>query len=140
MRADEAVLFAGDPLAFATRHHLPACMHRPDALIMAGAQAELARRAGGPGGVANSSPARISTPCFLYPDLEAALDSSRTRPELSAAEGGPLPTPRPARLPVEHFQRNLGGCRDRWPWKGSAYYRGLVIASDDDPFPGEPPG
>ena len=122
MRDDEAVLFAGDPLAFVSRHHLPACMHRPDGALMA----------------AGAPDTRVSTPFFLYPDAEATLDSGATRPGLRAAGGGSLPELRPPTLSVRHFQMNVGGCRDAWPWKATPYYDGLAICRDSDSFPGDP--
>ena len=116
---DEAILFAGDALSFASRHFLPALMHQPDALQMA-----------------EAAPAtRLSAPLFLYPDVEATLDSTQLRPELRAPDGAALPRPQPARLPVRHLNLNVNNCRAAWPWKASEYYEGLVLARDEDSFP-----
>lgn len=120
MAEDEAVLFAGDPLAFASRHYWPACMHRPDGMEM----------------VRSAPSTRLSTPFFLYPDSEGVLDSTLTHASLRTIEGLPLPAPIPATLSVRDFQANLDGCREKWPWKKGSYYAGLVLARDSDHFPG----
>ena len=122
MAEDEACLFCGDPLAFLSRHHFPSCMHQPDALLMA----------------QHAPTQRLSMPFFLYPDVEATLDASRTRPSLRAAGGKPLydagagaAVVRAADLPL-----NVGGVRSKWAWKREEYYAGLVMADDANPFPG----
>ena len=123
MSAREAVLFCGDPVAFASCHVFPAAMHRPDAL-------EMARQA----------PAtRISTPCFLYADDGGILDASRTHAKLLEAAGQSrqcLVRPSPEQLSVREFKLNLRNCRELWPWKREEYYSGRVICRDSDHFPG----
>ena len=122
MADDEAILFCGDPLSFVSRHHFPACMHRPDAMEM----------------VRQAPKARLSFPFFLYPDADATLDSTRTRAALRAADGSSaLPEPEPATLSVADLKLNVGDCRGSWPWKRERYYDGLVLADDANPFPGE---
>ena len=63
------MLFCGDPLAFISRHHIPACMHRPDGLEMAMQAPEK----------------RLSTPFFLYADEEGVFDSGLCRADLEVS-------------------------------------------------------
>lgn len=154
---DEAVLFCGDPIAYISRHHFPACMHRPDAI-------EMAKQA---------PRTRLSTPFFLYADDEATFDQELLRPGLNEAAspanggtsgkrlkgpenvevdagntdsstlaaalalraGGRLDGPA-TRLTVMDFKQNVGNCREHWLWKPQAYYTGRVLCRDSDAFPG----
>jgi len=114
MEEDEAILFAGDALAFCTCHLLPALMHRPDGVEMA-----------------RFAPARrLSLPFFLYPDADAILDSGRLRPELCAQHAARVLRPSPPTLPASHLPYNTNRCRDRMPWKGESYYDGLRMSKD----------
>ena len=122
MADDEALLFCGDPIAFVSAHHFPACMHRPDAL-------EMARQ---------MPSTRLSTPFFLYADEEAVLDQAAARGPLlrRGAHAQPAQPGPPARLAVVDFKLNVGNCRELWPWKASEYYSGRVLCRDSDSFPG----
>ena len=44
MGPHQAILFCGDPLAYISRHHFPACMHRPCAETMASHAPHVRRR------------------------------------------------------------------------------------------------
>ena len=90
-----AVLFCGDPIAFVSRHHFPACMHRPDAL-------EMARQA---------PKTRYSTPFFLYADDEAILDQAALEPGHAQLVEVPRPRRRQGQGPV---RRGIQGVRLTW--------------------------
>lgn len=103
--ADEAVVFAGDMLACATANFFPAVLHRPCADTMRGES--------GPG-VAH----RLSMPFFMRARPQAVLHAPALR---SPALDGPYARALPP-LRVADLEDNLGGCRDRLPWKASGYY------------------
>lgn len=99
MSPHQAVLFVGDTGAYHTSNVFPAPLHRPSPTRMTQS-------------VAADEPARIASPFFLRAHATEVLRPESLRP------GCGLPA-----LTVHEMDNNIGGCRDRTPWKlGHPYY------------------
>ncbi len=93
MTDDDVVIFMGDSGAYLTANHFPSPIHRPGVMRM--------REQWRP-----DAPARMSTPFFLRGAPDTLLQPARLAPATA------LPP-----MTVAALDSNVGGCRDRMPWK-----------------------
>jgi len=115
LKADECLVFVGDPIDYVSLHRYRALMHRA-AISHKGTNENGIPLVGLRKAAQTGAQHRVSTPFFLYPRNSAVL----------APPGLP-------RITFDDLNGNINKCRDVFPWKlQSCYYTDLIYSDNDD--------